>query len=267
MSKRTGDPITLGSGKLYHEEFNDLAELTFDFVRSLCVAEKRLALIKSGASLEYTEETYTEKDDLGIVSKTVTTEEEVKLKGGLLTWTGNTLNVLVDRSKVTESEGFETMETRDALASAYMVKIDPEKYSLRANQLAGRWVRIGDQRAYVGSNSKDMLLLYTDSINSEPMYVTCEAGAVIYPDDGRPLVDSIRTTKIGGAGNAKNKYYVLVFHHEDKQDGDLWVAIVGRNTAGLSLTFAPDAGTLVEPEFTAKPHDEDGTLVVLYEEL
>ena len=181
MGKRTGDPITIGSGKLYFEEYTDTVP-TFEAIKALCVPEKRLGLIKSGAALTYTEETYEEKDDLGLASKIITTKEEVKLKAGMITWTGNTLGVLVDRSTVTEEAG-------------------------------------------------------------------------------------VRATKIGGAGNAKGKYYVLVFHHEDKKDGDLWVVIVGRNTAGLSLTFAADAGSLVEPEFTAIPHDDDGTLVVVYEEL
>lgn len=180
MAKRE-EPITLGSGKLYFQEYTDQVP-TFEQVKALCVAENRLALIQGGASLDYAEETHEEKDDLGIKSKTVTTSEDVKLKCGLLTWTGNTLGVIIDRSKVTEENG-------------------------------------------------------------------------------------VRTTKIGGAGNAKGKYYVLVFHHEDKQDGDLWVVIVGRNTAGLSLAFATDAATKPEPEFTAKPHDEDGTLVVMYEEI
>ena len=179
-TKRTGDPITLGSGKLYFQEFTDTVP-TFEQVKALCVAQNRLALIQGGAALEYVEETHEEKDDLGLASKTVTTSEDVKLKCGLLTWTGNTINVIIDRSKVTEEAG-------------------------------------------------------------------------------------VRITKIGGAGNAKGKYYVLVFHHEDKTDGDLWVVIVGRNTAGLSLAFATDAGSKLEPEFTAKPHDEDGTLVVIYEE-
>lgn len=181
MAKRTGDPITLGSGKLYYEAYTDKVP-DFAGIKALCVDSKRLALIKGGASLAYTEETYEEKDDLGLASKIITTKEDVKLKCGLLTWTGDTLGVLVDRSKVTTENG-------------------------------------------------------------------------------------VRTTKIGGAGNAKGKYYVLVFHHEDKTDGDLWVVIVGRNTAGLSLAFASDSGSVIEPEFTAKPHDNDGTLVVVYEEL
>lgn len=180
MAKRQGDPITLGSGKLYFEAYTDKVP-TFEEIKALCKKDNRLGLIKGGASLTYTEETYEEKDDLGLASKVITTKEEVKLKCGLLTWTGDTINVLVDRSKVTTENG-------------------------------------------------------------------------------------VRTTKIGGAGNAKGKYYVLVFHHEDKTDGDLWVVLVGRNTVGLSLTFASEAGAVIEPEFTAKPHDDNGTLVVIYEE-
>ena len=184
MAKRTGDPITLGSGKLYYSEYSDSTELTHSAVKALCTDANRLGLIKGGASITYTEETYEEKDDLGLASKILTTKEDVKLKCGLITWTGNTIGVLVDRSTVSD-----------------------------------------------------------DSTNG------------------------VRTTKIGGAGNTKGKYYVLVFHHEDKTDGDLWVVIVGRNTVGLSLAFASDTGSVIEPEFTAKPHDEDGTLVVIYEEL
>ena len=179
--KRTAETITLGSGTLYHEAYTDKIP-TFSEIKTFCVAEKRLGHIKAGAALTYTEETHTEKDDLGLASKTITTSEEVKLKCGLLTWTGNTISVLVDRSESSEETG-------------------------------------------------------------------------------------VRTTKIGGAGNAKGKYYVLVFHHEDPTDGDLYVVIVGRNTAGLTITFAADNGSVLEPEFTAKPHDDEGTLVTIYEEL
>jgi len=76
-----------------------------------------------------------------------------------------------------------------------------------------------------------------------------------------------RITKIGGAGNAQGGYYAICFHHEDKTDGDVWVLIKGRNTAGFTLTFAQDAGTLVEPEFKAMPHDDKGTLIEIIEEV
>lgn len=178
MAKRDKNTITLGSGKIYVQAFSD----TMPTVDTLCVAENLLGHIKGGAALEYTEETYEEKDDLGIVSKIITTSEEALLKCGLITWNGETLTKLVDRAKVTEASGK-------------------------------------------------------------------------------------RTTKIGGAGNAQGGYYAICFYHEDKTDGNLWVLIKGKNTAGFSLTFGTDAGTLLEPEFKAMPHDEDGTLIELIEEI
>ena len=177
MAKRSKDTITLGSGKLYLAAF----ETSMPTVDTLCTDENLLGYIKGGASLEYTEETYEEKDDLGYVSKIITTSEEALLKCGLVTWNGETLKKLVDRCKTEE-------------------------------------------------------------------------------------VGGKRTTKIGGAGNAQGKYYAICFAHEDKADGNLWVLIKGRNTAGLTLTFAADAGTVMEPEFKALPHDTDGTLIELVEE-
>lgn len=75
-----------------------------------------------------------------------------------------------------------------------------------------------------------------------------------------------RTVKIGGAGNAQGKEWVICFAHEDKKDGNLWVLLRGTNTAGFTLTFAVDAGTTIEPEFKALPQDEDGTLITIIEE-
>lgn len=178
MAKRDKKTITIGSALPYLIPYTD----TVPTVEEICVAENLLGYIKSGAAVEYTEETYEEKDDLGYVSKIITTDEEALVKMGLVTWNGTTLQSLIDRCKVTEEGGK-------------------------------------------------------------------------------------RITKIGGAGNAQGKYYVLCLHHVDKKDGDLWIMIVGRNTAGATLTLAKDEGTLVEPEFKAMPHDEDGTLLQLIEEL
>lgn len=178
MAKRDKDTVTLGSGKIYLQTFSE----SMPTVDALCVESNLLGYIKGGASLKYTQETYEEKDDLGYVSKIITTNEEAVLKCGLLTWNGTTLKKLLDRCSSTEASGK-------------------------------------------------------------------------------------RTTKIGGAGNAQGGYYAICFHHEDKTDGDLWILIKGRNTAGATLTFATDAGTTVEPEFKALPHDSDGTLVELIEEI
>lgn len=178
MPKRDGKTITLGSGKIYLAAFVD----SMPTVDTLCVADNLLGYIKSGASLEYTQETYEEKDDLGIVSKIITTSEEAILKCGLITWNGNTLKKLIDRCGVTEAAGK-------------------------------------------------------------------------------------RTTKIGGEGNAQGGYYAICFVHEDKTDGNVWVLIKGLNTAGVTLTFATEEGTLVEPEFKAMPHDDNGTLIEFIEEI
>lgn len=178
MAKRDKDTITLGSGKIYLQAFSE----TMPTVETLCVEGNLLGYIKGGASLEYTQETYEEKDDLGYVSKIITTNEEAILKCGLLTWNGETFTKLIDRCKTSDAAGK-------------------------------------------------------------------------------------RTTKIGGAGNTQGGYYAICFHHEDAVDGDLWILIKGRNTAGATLTFASDAGTVIEPEFKAMPHDTDGTLVELIEEI
>jgi hypothetical protein len=178
MAKRDKSKITLGSGMIYAMDYAD----AMPTVEDICKEENLLGYIKGGAALEYTEETYEEKDDLGYVSKVITTSEEAILKCGLVTWSGETLQKLIERCKTETKEGK-------------------------------------------------------------------------------------RVTKIGGAGNAQGGYYAICFAYEDKTDGNLWVMIKGRNTAGATLTFAPDAGTVVEPEFKAMPHDDDGTLIELIEEV
>ena len=177
MPKRDKDTITIGSAKAYMMVVEDTMPTKDDLFKE----DNQVGKIKGGAAVEYTEETHEEKDDLGTVSKIITISEEALLKLGLITWNGLTLQKLIDRCKVEESDG-------------------------------------------------------------------------------------VRTVKIGGAGNAQGKYYAIGLHHEDKQDGDLWVIIKGRNTAGVTLTLATDAGTLLEPEFKAMPHDEEGTLIELIEE-
>ena len=178
MAKRDKTNITLGSGKVYIAEYTEGADLTHT---TLCVDGNLLGHIKGGAELTYSEETYEEKDDLGLVSKVITTSEEAILKLGLLTWNGETLQKLVDRCQSTTAQG-------------------------------------------------------------------------------------LRTVKIGGAGNAQGKKWAVCFKHEDKTDGNLWVIVCGRNTAGFTLTFAADAGTVVEPEFKAMPQDDNGTLITVIEE-
>lgn len=100
MAKRDKQVITLGSGKLYITDFTKGATLPTDEV--IEVEENRIGEISGGASLEYTNETYTAKDDLGNVQKTIVTSEDVLLKSGIMTWNGQTLSKLSATARVTE---------------------------------------------------------------------------------------------------------------------------------------------------------------------
>ncbi len=180
MGKRSKENITLGSGKPYIAEFAG----EMPSIEDICKPENLLGYVKGGAELSYTEETYEEKDDLGYVSKIITTSEEALLKLGLLTWNGDTVKYLCDRCAVTEDK-----------------------------------------------------------------------------------TKGTRTIHIGGAGNAQGKEWAVCFHHEDKKDGDLYILIRGKNTAGFTLTLAADAGTVIEPEFKALPQDDKGTLITLIEKI
>lgn len=88
-------------------------------------------------------------------------------------------------------------------------------------------------------------------------------------DTGRVTEDQskhTRTVKIGGIGNMKRQKYVIVFHHEDKIDGDIWLQIVGQNQAGFTLAFAKDKETVTDAEFKALAQDSEGTLIKYVEE-
>ena len=91
--------IILGSGKLFCMTFTGaIPEDT-----EIETENNQLAHIKGGASLEYNAETYTAKDDLGVVQKTKVTNEEATLKAGLLTWCAKTLKKLCATARVTET--------------------------------------------------------------------------------------------------------------------------------------------------------------------
>lgn len=99
--KRDAEVITIGSGDVFYEEFDEAAGMpTLD---AICVKEKLLGRISGGATLQYKGDWYTAKDDTGKVEKTLITDEEVTFKTGIITWNGKTLNVLCATGRVTES--------------------------------------------------------------------------------------------------------------------------------------------------------------------
>lgn len=92
--------IVLGSGSLYRTDFSgELPELA-----TICTEENRFSHIKNGATLEYSKETVTEKDDLGLVQKTVIQSEDATLKCGLMTFTAETLKYLIETARSSETE-------------------------------------------------------------------------------------------------------------------------------------------------------------------
>ncbi|HAO61550.1 MAG TPA: hypothetical protein DCQ90_06440 [Erysipelotrichaceae bacterium] len=74
-----------------------------------------------------------------------------------------------------------------------------------------------------------------------------------------------RTVKIGGIANQDGKKYAIRFLHDDPVNGTIRITVVGNNQAGFALAFTKDKETVVDAEFTALPHDSEGTLI-LYEE-
>ena len=171
------DRIILGSCKVFAVEFT--GTIPEDSV--IETADNRLGHIKGGASVEYTPTFHTAKDDLGEVQKSKITEEEVKVKCGIMTLDGTNISKLSATARVTEAAGK-------------------------------------------------------------------------------------RTVKIGGVGNDNGKKYAIRLLHEDAEDGDIRVTIVGRNESGFALAFAKDAETVVDAEFSAFPNDSEGTLVIYEEE-
>jgi hypothetical protein len=100
------EKIVLGSGILYCMEFTGtLPENT-----AIEVEDNRLGYIQGGASLEYKPTFYEAKDDMGMVTKTIITEEEATLKSGIMTWYGNTLKKLCSTARVTEVSGIRTVK-------------------------------------------------------------------------------------------------------------------------------------------------------------
>lgn len=101
-----GEKIVLGSGTLYIEEF--VTTIPTDLL--LEVETNRLGYIQGGASLEYKPTFYEAKDDLGMVTKTIITDEECTLKSGVMTWCGKTLAKLCATARVTEVLGIRTVK-------------------------------------------------------------------------------------------------------------------------------------------------------------
>lgn len=114
--------ITLGSGNLYYKEFSG----SIPENSAIETENNRLGYISGGATLEYKPTIYEAKDDLGIVVKSIITEEEVILKTGILTFNGKTLAALCETGRVSEytSKKIRTVKiggTKNANGKSYII--------------------------------------------------------------------------------------------------------------------------------------------------
>lgn len=101
MNDKDKDKIVLGSGDLYVTESlsNTLPE---DAV--IETTDNKIGEIQGGAEIEYTSEFYTAKSDNGKATKTIMTNEDAKLKSGVMTWYGKTLSKLCSTARITEDQ-------------------------------------------------------------------------------------------------------------------------------------------------------------------
>lgn len=74
-----------------------------------------------------------------------------------------------------------------------------------------------------------------------------------------------RTIKIGGLAHAANKSYAVAFQYKGDGKKGLTVLIVGKNTAGFTVSFSSDNATVIDAEFKAQALDNEGTLVIIEE--
>lgn len=98
--------IVLGSGKLYIAEFNS----TIPDTATICADTNLLGYIQGGATLEYKPSFYTAKDDLGVCTKTIVTDEEATLKSGVMTFNAETLEKLSATGTVTTNGTTKTLK-------------------------------------------------------------------------------------------------------------------------------------------------------------
>ena len=86
--------------------------------------------------------------------------------------------------------------------------------------------------------------------------------------NGNYVADTAKCTlKLGGNGAREMDKFAVVFEHTKSDGKAIRVGMVGTNDAGLTLEFASDKETVVDAEIKAMGYDDNGTLVVIEEEL
>ena len=181
--------IVLGSGKLYYDDsITETSPGVYQIPadEAIEVSEGLLGWIKGGATLEYTPEFYSTKDDLGMVSKKILVNEDVILKSGIMTWNSDVLATLVSTAVVTSSTDTKTRTVKIGGIDNY----DGKKYLLRfvhEDKSDGSVIRI----TIIGSNESGLEIAFA---NDSETVINAEFKAVPHDAQGTLVIYS-ETTK------------------------------------------------------------------------
>lgn len=163
------DRIALGSGDLYCTEFTGI--IPEDKV--IEAENNLLGAIKGGASVEYKPTKYRAYDDSGRRTKEILTDEEAKLKSGVITWNGKTLAKVCSTARVTEANGKRTVKIGG------IKNHDGKKWLLR---FVHKDAEDGDCRlTIVGSNESGFTLAFT---KDKETTIDAEFKAFPHDEDG-----------------------------------------------------------------------------------
>lgn len=174
------ESIVLGSGDLYCTEFMG-ADKELPTNEELEKEENRLGHIKGGAEIEYKPEFYEAKDDMGKVSKVITTEEEVTLKSGIMTWCGTTIEKLCQTARVTEKNGKRIVKVGgmgNATGKKYLLRFvhkDTEDGNIRITIVGN------NQAGFVIAFAKDTETVIDAEFKAQPM--DKEGTLILYEED------------------------------------------------------------------------------------
>jgi len=106
-SKRTEQKvITIGSATAYIAEFNG----TLPDVSTICVDSNRFGYTKNGATVKYEQTTQTVTDDLGLLKKTILSEDSATIQLGMFGWNGKTIEKIVSTASSSEADGKRTTQ-------------------------------------------------------------------------------------------------------------------------------------------------------------
>ena len=180
MNKKS---IVLGSGDLYCTDFLGTdKEIPAD--EEIEKEENRLGYIKGGAKIEYKPEFYEAKDDMGKASKVITTEEEVTLKSGIMTWCGTTIEKLCQTARVTEKNGKRIVKVGgmgNATGKKYLLRFvhkDTEDGNIRITIVGN------NQAGFVIAFAKDKETVIDAEFKAQPM--DKEGTLILYEEDMEP---------------------------------------------------------------------------------